>query len=52
MLAIQWEQHEGRHTDCATTDDKLLEVQGDTLYYYAHLGRPLAEAANLIPSTN
>jgi hypothetical protein len=31
-------------------DDKLLEVQGDTPYF--HLGGPLADAANLIPSTS
>jgi hypothetical protein len=52
MLAIQCEQQEGRQTDCVPTDDKLLEDQGDTPYYYAHLGHTLAGAGSLIPSTN
>jgi hypothetical protein len=33
-------------------DDKLLEVQAHTPYCYAYLGRPVTDAANLIPSTN
>ena len=34
------------------TDDEFLEIQGDAPYYYAYLGRPLAEAADLIPSSS
>jgi hypothetical protein len=33
-----------------TADEKLLGALGDTPY--AHLGRPLADAGNYIPSTN
>jgi hypothetical protein len=33
-------------------DDKLLEVLADASYFYFHLGRPLADAANPILSKN
>jgi hypothetical protein len=33
-------------------EDKVLEVQADTPYYYAHHGRPLTDDVSLIPSTN
>jgi hypothetical protein len=32
-------------------DDKLLEVQAHTPYYYAHLDRPLADGGSRITST-
>ena len=31
-------------------NDKLLEVQADASYFYVHLRRPLADAANLSSS--
>jgi hypothetical protein len=50
MLAIRCELQRAV-TTTVPTYDKLLEIHGDKPYY-AHLGRPLAEAADLIPSTN
>jgi hypothetical protein len=49
MPGIQGEWQEAV-TTTVPAEDKLLEVQGDTSY--VHLGRPLGDARNLIPSAN
>ena len=51
-LAISSSASSGRpsHRLCLS-DDKLLEVQAHTPYYYAHLDHPLTDVGSLIPST-
>ena len=50
MLSLSKASSRKAVTTTVLDDDKLLEVQADTPYVY--LGRPLADATNLIPSTS